>query len=191
MVFPRNAPGGYLGAMKSTYQIDPAHSTAQFAIRHLMISNVRGGFSGVQGTMTYDPEARAISSVEATIDAGTISTQNGERDAHLKSADFFDVAKFPSFTFKAGSATPDGDRAVQLKGELTLHGVTRPVVLKVQGPSNEQKDPWKNTRVGVSARTTIKRSDFGLTWNSALESGGVLVGDDIQIELDVSLVKSA
>jgi polyisoprenoid-binding protein YceI len=176
--------------MKATYDIDPAHSSAHFSVRHMMVTNVRGGFRSVKGTVAFDPENPAASTIEAVIDATSISTLDDQRDAHLRSADFLDVEKFPSITFKSTSIEPAGDDELKVTGDLTIHGVTRPVVLKVEGPTSEEKDPWGNVRAGASATTKIKRSDFGLTWNAALETGGILVGDDLKIELDVSLVKA-
>jgi len=175
--------------MKTTYKIDPAHSTAQFVVRHMMITNVRGGFSGVQGTVVYDPQKPTASSVEVVIDASTINTLEAARDTHLKSADFLDVEKYPTIKFKSSSITLHGDE-LRLEGNLTIHGVTKEVVLKVEIPSAETKDPWGNARIGASATTRIKRSDFGLNWNAALETGGFLVGDNLKIELDASLIKA-
>ncbi|MGO8796456.1 MAG: YceI family protein [Candidatus Sulfotelmatobacter sp.] len=175
--------------MKATYKIDPAHSNAHFVVRHMMITNVRGSFSGVQGTVQYDPENPSTSSVDVTIDANTINTQEPDRDKHLKSADFLDAEKYPTLTFKSKSVTKDGDGELQVKGDLTLHGVSKEVVLKVEGPTPEGKDPWGNARIGASATTKIKRSDFGLTYNAALETGGILIGDEVKIELEVSLIK--
>jgi polyisoprenoid-binding protein YceI len=156
----------------------------------MMITNVRGGFSGVQGTVVYDSDNPAASSVEATIDAGSINTNEAPRDAHLKSADFLDVEKYPTITFKSKQPKKAGDGEWNLAGDLTLHGVTREVVLKLEDPTAETKDPYGNVRIGASATTKIKRSDFGLTWNATLETGGILVGDDLRIEIEVSLIKS-
>ncbi len=175
--------------MKTTYKIDPAHSTAQFVVRHMMITNVRGGFSGVQGTVVYDPQKPTASSVEVVIDASTINTLEAARDTHLKSADFLDVEKYPTIKFKSSSITLHGDE-LRLEGNLTIHGVTKEVVLKVEIPSAETKDPWGNARIGASATTRIKRSDFGLNWNAALETGGFLVGDNLKLELEASLIKA-
>jgi polyisoprenoid-binding protein YceI len=177
--------------MKTTYTIDSAHSSAQFVVRHMMISNVRGGFSSVTGTVVYDAVNVANSSVETTIDASTISTLDAQRDAHLRSADFLDVEKHPAITFKSTKVEPSGDGELRVTGDLTIHGVTKSVLLKVEGPSDEGKDPFGNTRIGASAATKIKRSEFGLTWNAALETGGILIGDDLRLELEVSLIKSA
>jgi polyisoprenoid-binding protein YceI len=177
--------------MKTTYTIDAAHSGAHFTVRHMMITNVRGGFRTVKGTVTFDPENPAATSVEAEIDAASIDTREPQRDAHLRSADFFDVEQYPAITFRSTGIEAAGDDEWKLTGELTIHGVTRPVALKVEGPAPEAKDPWGNVRTGATATTKIKRSDFGLTWNAALEAGGVLVGDDVKIELELALVKSA
>ena len=177
--------------MKTTYTIDPAHTSAQFTIRHMMISNVRGGFSGIKGTVEYDVAAASEASIEVVIDAGTIRTLDDQRDAHLKSADFLDVEKYPTIAFKSTKVTPAGDDELSVTGDLTIHGVTKPVVLKVEGPTAEEKDPWGNVRMGASGTTKIKRSDFGLTWNAALETGGILVGDDLKIELEIQMIKAA
>jgi polyisoprenoid-binding protein YceI len=177
--------------MKTTYKIDPQHSTAHFVIRHLMITNVRGAFSSVQGTVVYDPDDPAASSVEAVIDAASINTNEAQRDAHLKSADFLHVEKHPTIVFKSTRLTKAGDGEWNLAGDFTLHGVTKEVVLKVEGPTAEAKDPYGNIRIGASATTKIKRSDFGLTFNIALETGGIALGDDLKIEIEVSLIKSS
>ena len=174
--------------MKTNYKIDPAHSTAQFVVRHMMITNVRGGFSGVQGTVVYDPENLGASSIDVTIDVNTLSTADATRDTHVKSAEFLDAEKFPTISFKSKTITRDGGE-LKVKGDLAIHGVTKEAVLEVDGPTGEQKDPWGNTRIGASATTKVKRSDFGLTWNAALETGGLMLGDDLKLELDVSLIK--
>ena len=175
--------------MKTTWKIDPAHSSAQFVVRHMMITNVRGGFSGLQGTVVYDPADLNASSVDVTIDTNSLSTGDATRDTHVKSADFLDVEKYPTITFKSKKITKDGD-GLKVIGDLTIHGVTKEVVLNVEGPTEEQKDPWGNIRVGASPTTKIKRSDFCLTWNAALETGGIMLGDDVKLELDVSLIKA-
>ncbi len=176
--------------MKTNYKIDPAHSSAQFTVRHMMITNVRGGFSTVQGTVSYDPENVSASTIETSIDATSISTLDAQRDTHLKSADFLEVEKFPTITFKSKSVAAAGEGELKVTGDLTIHGVTKEVVLKVEGPTAEGKDPYGNVRIGASASTKVKRSEFGLTFNAALETGGVLVGDDLKIDLEVSLIKS-
>jgi polyisoprenoid-binding protein YceI len=177
--------------MKTTYTIDPTHSSAHFTIRHLMISNVRGSFSGVTGTIGYDPAAPSEFSLDATIDATTLSTLDAGRDAHVKGPDFLDVEKYPTITFKSDTVEVTGEAEHKVHGALTIHGVTKEVTLTVDGPSEESKDPWGNVRVGASAETKIKRSDFGLTWSAALETGGVMLGDELKITLDVSLIKQA
>jgi len=176
--------------MPATYKIDPAHSSANFVVRHMMITNVRGGFSKLQGTVVWDPASLSQSSVEATVDATSIDTREPDRDKHLRSADFFDVEKFPAITFLSTGLERSGDGELTIAGILTIHGVSKPVTLAVDGPTAEGKDPWGNTRIGASATTKIKRSDFGLTWNSTLETGGILVGDDIKIEIEVSLIRA-
>jgi polyisoprenoid-binding protein YceI len=173
------------------YQIDPAHSTASFSVKHMMIAKVHGGFEKMSGTLTYDPQNPAKSYVEVTIDAASVNTREAQRDAHLKSADFFDVEKFPTLNFKSTEIMKSGEGELQARGDLTIHGVTKQVTLDVEGPSSEMKDPWGNTKIGASATTKIKRKDFGLTWNAALEAGGVLVGDDVNITLEVQFVKQA
>jgi polyisoprenoid-binding protein YceI len=176
--------------MKTTYKIDPQHSSAHFVVRHMMITNVRGAFSNVQGTVVYDSDDPAASSVDAVIDAASINTNEAQRDAHLKSADFLEVEKYPTIEFKSKRVTKAGEDEWNLAGDFTLHGVTKEVVLKVEGPTVESKDPYGNIRIGASATTKIKRSDFGLTWNMLLEAGGIAVGDDLKIEIEVSLIKS-
>lgn len=175
--------------MKTVYAIDPAHSSAQFTIRHLMISNVRGDFKSVKGTVVYDPENLAASSIEAEIDVNSLNTRDESRDAHVKSEEFFHAEQYPSITFKSTKVEREGEGEFKVTGGLTIRGVTKEVVLKVEGPSDEAKDPWGNLRIGASATTKIKRSEYGLTWNAALETGGVMLGDDVKIELDVQLIK--
>ena len=173
----------------TTWNIDSTHSSAQFKVKHMMISNVKGEFSTITGTLTYDSENLANSYVEASIDATTINTRDAQRDAHLKNSDFFDVEKYPALTFKTTRVSgTNGDLTVA--GDLTIHGVTRPVKFQVEGPSEPMKDPWGNTRVGLSATTKISRKDFGLTWNAALETGGILIGDEVTITLDVQFIKA-
>jgi len=174
----------------STWNIDPAHSVAEFKVKHMMISNVKGQFHGLKGTLTFDESDITNSRVEATIDAGSINTREPQRDAHLKSQDFFDVEKFPTLSFKSGRVVRVEDSELGVAGELTIHGVTRHVVFAVEGPSAPAKDPWSNVRLGLSATTKINRKDFGLTWNAALETGGILVGDEVTITLDIQFVKA-
>lgn len=175
--------------MSTKWQIDPSHSSANFSIKHMMIAKVHGGFEKLSGTMVYDAADPSKSSVEAVIEASSINTREPQRDTHLKSSDFFDVEKFPTLTFKSKRVEKTGDGELKVTGDLTIHGVTKEVVLDVEGPSEELKDPWGNTKIGISATTKIKRKDFGLTWNAALEAGGFLVGDDVTISLDVQFAK--
>jgi polyisoprenoid-binding protein YceI len=172
----------------STYQIDPSHSSASFSIKHMMIAKVHGGFEKLSGTLLYDSVNPAKSSVNVAIDAASINTREPKRDEHLRSADFFDVAKFPQLTFKS-TRVEQGGGALRVTGDLTIHGVSKPITLEVEGPSDELKDPYGNLKIGASGTTKIKRKDFGLTWNAALEAGGLLVGDDVSITLDVQFVK--
>lgn len=173
----------------TTWSIDPAHSAAEFKVKHMMISNVKGKFSGLTGTLTLDEADVTKSSIEASIPTATVSTADAQRDGHLKSADFFDAEKFPAMTFSSTKVVQKGAGELAVTGNLTLHGVTRTVTFEVEGPSQPSKDPWGNTRVGLSATTRINRKDYGLTWNSALETGGVLVGEDVTISLDVEFIK--
>lgn len=177
-------------ATTSTWNIDSVHSSAQFKVKHMMISNVKGEFTTITGSLKYDGKNIANSYVEASIDATAINTRDAQRDAHLKSPDFFDVEKFPALTFKSTSISKKADGELAVAGELSIHGVTRPVVFEVEGPSAPMKDPWGNTRLGLSASTHISRKDFGLTWNSTLETGGILVGDEVAITLDVQFIKA-
>src|SRR5579862_7265696 len=177
-------------AATTTWNIDPAHSTAEFKVKHMMISNVKGQFTQINGVIVLDEGDLAKSRVEASIDAASIHTRNTDRDAHLRSADFFDVAKFPTLTFVSTQVIGEGTEELKVEGDLTIHGVTRKVSFLVEGPSEPNKDPWGNTRIGLSAIAKINRKDFGLTWNSALETGGVLVGDEITVTLDVQALKA-
>jgi polyisoprenoid-binding protein YceI len=174
-----------------TYDIDPAHSSAHFSVRHMMISNVKGEFTKVSGTVVYDPENPGASKVDIKIEVASLHTRDEQRDAHLKSPDFLDAAKFPEITFVSKSVERSGDGEHLTKGDLTIHGVTREVTLDVEGPTAEVKDPWGNTRAGATATTKIRRKDFGLEWNVALETGGVLVGDEVKIDLEVELARRA
>ena len=174
----------------STWNLDPVHSVAEFKVKHMMISNVKGQFTGISGVLILDENDTESSRVEATVDAASINTRDPQRDAHLKSADFFDVEKFPTLGFRSTNVRRKGDDEVVVTGDLTIHGVAREVVFQVEGPTAPGTDPWGNTRVGLSAVTRINRKDFGLTWNAALETGGILVGDEVTITLDVQFVKA-
>lgn len=174
----------------STWNLDPVHSVAEFKVKHMMISNVKGHFTGISGVLALDENEIANSRVEATIDASTINTRDPQRDGHLKSPDFFDVDKYPALVFKSTAIQRTGRDELAVTGDLTIHGVTRQVVFDVDGPTPPGKDPWGNTRLGLSATAKINRKDFGLTWNAALETGGILVGDEVIITLDVQFVKA-
>jgi len=173
----------------ATWEIDPAHTSVQFAIRHMMVSNVRGEFSKVSGTAEADEKDLTKSKLQATIDAASIDTRVEKRDEHLKSADFFDVAKYPTITFTSKRIEPAGAGHWRVTGDLTLHGVTKEVTLDVEGPTAEVKDPMGKVRAGAQATTKINRKDFGLTWNKALDAGGVAVGDEVTITIDVEATK--
>ena len=172
----------------TTWNIDPAHTVAEFKVRHMMISNVKGHFSKVSGELSLDESNVANSSVQASIETASIETRDDQRDAHLKSADFFDVEKYPLLSFKSDKIKQNGELSVE--GDLTIHGVTRRVTFDIEGPTPPTKDPWGNTRIAISGSTKINRKDFGLTWNAALETGGILVGDEVTINLDVEFVKA-
>ncbi|MGO9436923.1 MAG: YceI family protein [Terracidiphilus sp.] len=174
----------------STWKIDPAHSSAEFKVKHMMISNVKGSFSGVTGSLQLNEANPAHSSVEGIVPVATLSTGDQQRDAHLKSADFLDAEKYPTFTFKSTNVTRHAPGAHKVTGELTLHGVTQNVTFDVEGPSEPGKDPYGNTRIGLSATTKINRKDFGLSWNAALETGGVLVGEDVTLTLEIQFIKA-
>ena len=177
-------------ATTTTWNIDPAHTTAEFKVRHMMITNVRGHFSGITGVLTSDDQDVTKSKVEASIPAASINTREPDRDTHLKSADFLDVEKFPTLTFASTNITRKGEGELEVEGDLTIHGVARRVVFAVEGPTPPGKDPWGNTRIGWTATTKINRKDFGLNWNAGLETGGILVGDDVTLTLDVEAVKA-
>jgi polyisoprenoid-binding protein YceI len=173
----------------STWSIDASHANAQFSVKHMMVSNVRGAFSNITGTVELNDKDIAKSRVNVEIDASTIDTRNEKRDAHLKSDDFFDVTKYPTMTFKSTKVKRTGKGKLKITGDLTIRGVTRSVILDVEGPTPEMTSPWGQTVRGVHATTKINRKDWGLTWNKALETGGLLVGEDVEITLDVELIK--
>lgn len=177
-------------ASTTTWNIDSAHSVAEFKVKHMMISNVKGQFSKLSGTMTFDESDLKNSRVEVSAEAASIHTGDAQRDAHLKSVDFFDVEKHPSLAFKSTGIKIVRDGELAVEGDLTIHGVTRKVIFTVEGPTPPSKDPWGNTRIGVATTTKINRKDFGLTWNAALETGGILVGEEVTINLEVQFVKA-
>lgn len=173
-----------------TYKLDPTHSSITFSIKHMMIAKVRGSFDKFDAKLVYDKNSPEKSSAEATIEASSINTREAQRDTHLKSADFFDVEAFPSLTFKSTSVSLVGGE-LKVTGNLTIKDVTKEVVLTLDGPTDELKDPYGNLKIGVSATTKVKRKDFGLNWNAALEAGGVLVGDEVSITLDLQFTKES
>jgi len=174
----------------STWNLDPVHSVAEFKVKHMMISNVKGQFANVTGVLTLDESDPTNSGIEASIEAASVNTRDAQRDTHLKSEDFFHAERFPKLSFKSTRITRTGNGELAVARDLTIRGVTRNVVFTVEGPTPPAKDPWGNTRLGLSATTKINRKDFGLTWNAALEAGSILVGDDVTITLDVQFVKA-
>jgi polyisoprenoid-binding protein YceI len=174
----------------TTWQIDPSHTHVEFAVRHLMISTVKGRFGDVQGLVTMAGNDVSTATADVTIGVESIDTREPQRDAHLRSADFFDVEKFPTLTFKSRRVVPHANGNFALVGDLTLHGVTREVAFDVTSEGSG-RDPWGNERAGFSAKTTISRRDFGLTWNQLLETGGFAVGDEVKISIDTELVAKA
>jgi len=180
---------GPVNAATSAWQIDPAHTAAQFAVKHMMISTVRGEFKAVTGTITWDNSDVTKSSVNVTIDANTVNTGEPKRDGDLKSDHFFDVAEYPTLTFKSTKVEQAGAGKLRVTGDLTIRGVTKSVVLDVDGPSTSVKDPMGNTRSAISASTRINRQDFGVKWNANMDGGGVVVGDDVNITIDLEMTK--
>ncbi len=176
-------------AANSNWQIDPAHSSAQFSVRHMAISTVRGAFSKVTGAVVFDDKDISKSIVEVTIDANSVDTRVPDRDNDLRSEKFFDVAHYPSITFKSKRVEQVAPGKLKVTGDLTIRGTTKEVVLDVEGPTAPVKDPWGNTRNAATATTKINRQDFGVKWNATLDNGGVVVGDDVSIVIDVELVK--
>lgn len=174
----------------TTWNLDPAHSAAEFKVRHMMISNVKGRFTSLSGVLTLDETDVTNSRIEASIETKTVDTREPDRDAHLRSADFFEVEKYPTMTFQSTSVKRTGEGELAVTGKLTIHGVTKSVVFAVEGPTPPHKDPWGNMRIGLSAATKINRKDYGLNWNAALEAGGILVGEEVAITLDVELLKA-
>ena len=175
-------------AQLATWQIDPNHSSAQFTVKHMVISTVRGTFNKLSGSIQYDPADPSKTSVEATIDAASVDTRVEARDRDLRSPNFFDVEKFPTLSFKSKRAEPAGPGKMKLVGDLTIHGVTKEVVLDVDGPTAPIKGPRGSLRMGAAASAKINRKDFGLLWNQMVE-GGAVVSDDVNITLDLELVK--
>ncbi len=171
------------------YQIDPAHSAAQFKVRHMGIANIKGEFDEVSGNVTFDPANPSQSSIDVTINAASISTRAAKRDEHLKAPDFLNVAEYPHITFKSKSVSAAGNGAYKVIGDLTIRGVSKEVALSVEGLSEEVKDPWGMMRRGAEAKTRINRTDFGLNFNAPLEGGGMMLGDDVDIMIDLEMTR--
>jgi polyisoprenoid-binding protein YceI len=176
-------------AQAATWNIDPDHSNVGFKVRHLMVSNVKGNFEKFTGTVDINEKDITKSKIDVSIDTASINTNVQKRDEHLRSADFFEVTKYPAMTFVSKKVAKAGKGKLKVTGDLTLHGISKEVVLDVEGPAKESKDPWGNMRSGAVASTKINRKDFGLTWNKALETGGVVVGEEVTINLEVELIK--
>lgn len=180
----------HLSAQDASWRIDPNHSGAHFSVRHMMISTVRGEMTGITGSVNYDPKDLAHASVDATIDCSTVNTGVAKRDAQMKTADFFDVAHYPVMKFKSKRVDKAGEGKLKVTGDLTINATTQEVVLDVDGPSDQIRDPRGNVKIGLSASTQISRKKFGITWNELLESGGVAVADEVAITLDLELIKN-
>ena len=179
-----------LVAQTTSWRIDPLHSSAQFSVRHMMISTVRGHFGGVKGNVSLDPRNPAADTVEATIDCSTINTGEPKRDSDLKGEEFFDVKKYPVMKFHSTKAEPAGLGRLRVTGDLTINTVTRRVVLDIDGPTDPVKDTQGRIKVGVQATTKVSRKDFGILYNPVMETGGVAVSDEVAIELDIELIKN-
>ena len=179
------------GTKPTQWTIDPAHSAAHFSVRHLMISNVRGEFSKLSGNVLIDPIDPARSSVEVNMETSSVNTREPQRDEHLRSADFFDVANHPAIMFKSKKVVATGGDRYKLTGDLTIRGTSKEVTFDVEGPTPSVKDPWGNVRAGVSAHAKINRKDFGLVWNALTEAGGVVIGDEISVTIEAELIQKA
>jgi polyisoprenoid-binding protein YceI len=176
-------------AASSTWKIDPAHSSAQFSVRHMAISTVRGEFSKLKGTIVYDDQDVTKSTVEVTIDTSTVDTREPDRDKDVRSADFLDVVKYPKMTFKSTKIELVNPGKLKVTGDLTIHGVTKSVVLNLDGPTAPIKDTFGMSRMAASATTTINRQEFGINWNHTLDNGGLVVSNEVAITLDVEMVQ--
>jgi polyisoprenoid-binding protein YceI len=179
-----------LSAQAVSWKIDPLHSSAQFSVRHMMISTVRGQFGGVKGNIVYDPKNPSAATVEATIDCSTVNTGEAKRDADLKTAEFFDVKKYPVMTFKSKRVEVAGEDKLKVTGDLTINAITKQVVLDLEGPTPAIKDTQGRIKIGVSGETRVSRKEFGILYNPILESGGVAVSDEVKIVLEIELIKN-
>lgn len=178
-----------LSALAATYNLDPFHSTIQFKVKHLMITNVTGVFEKFKGAVVIDEDDIAKSKVDVSIEMASLNTNIAKRDEHLRSPDFFDVAKYPTMTFVSTKVERAGADRLKVTGNLTIKGVTKPVILSVDGPTGEIKSPQGDTRRGASATTAINRQDFGVSWNKKLDGGGIVVSDDVYISIDTELTR--
>ncbi len=174
----------------ATWQVDPDHSSFQFKVRHMTVSNVRGEFKKVKGVVTMDDNDRSGLKVELTLDAASVNTDHAKRDDHLRSEDFFDVAKYPTITFVSKRVIPVDQNRLKVIGDLTLHGMTKEITVDVDGPTPEVRDPGGNLRRGATGTSKINRKDFGMVWHKVLDNGGLVVGDDVDIAVEVELVKN-
>jgi polyisoprenoid-binding protein YceI len=179
-----------LHAQAVSWRIDTLHSSAQFSVRHMMISTVRGQFGGVKGTMTYDPKNPAGSSVEATIDCATVNTGEPKRDSDLKTAEFFDVKRYPVMTFRSRKVVVTSPGKLRVTGDLTINAITRQVVLEVEGPTAPIRDTQGREKIGVSGTTKVSRKEYGILYNPIMETGGVAVSDEVTIVLEIELIKN-
>jgi polyisoprenoid-binding protein YceI len=177
------------GTKSTEWKIDPAHSAAHFSVRHLMISNVRGEFSKLGGNVILNPADLTRSTVEVSLETASVNTREPQRDEHLRSADFFDVANYPAITFRSTRIARAGEEHFKLTGDLTIRGVTKEVTFDVEGPTPAMQDPWGNVRAGVTATAKINRKDFGLVWNTPIEGGGVLIGDEVSVTIEAEFVQ--
>ncbi len=177
-------------AEAASWRIDPLHSAAHFSVRHMMISTVRGDFAGINGAVLYDPADPEKSSVQATIDCNTLNTGVAKRDAQMKGPEFFDVNKYPTMRFKSTRIENAGPGKLKVTGDLTINAITHPVVLDVEGPSPPVKDPRGNEKIGLSATAKISRKTYNITWNEIMEGGGLAVGDEVTIEMDIELIRN-
>jgi polyisoprenoid-binding protein YceI len=178
-------------AATSTWQIDPAHSAAQFAVKHLAISTVRGAFTSVKGSVQFDDKDITKSSVDVTIEVNSVDTRQPDRDKDLRSDHFFDAEHFPTITFKSRRVEQLSAGKLKITGDLTIHGITKEVGLDVDGPTAPVKDPWGNQRMAINATTKINRQDFGVKWNATMDNGGVVVADDVSITIDAEMIQKA
>jgi polyisoprenoid-binding protein YceI len=176
-------------AQSTSWRIDPAHSSAQFSVRHMMIATVRGQFGGVKGTLTFDPKSLSTATVEATIDCSTVNTGDPKRDSDLRTGKFFDIARYPTMKFKSTHVEPNGEGKLKVTGDLTINAATRQVVLDVEGPTPPIRDAQGRPKIGANATTKISRKAFGIVYNPVLEGGGVTVGDEVTINLDLEFIK--